>query len=66
LGVCDGVVVDDGVDDLAGRNLRLHLVQEADELLMAVALHAAADDRSVQDIGFVMGTVYGAEQQNTI
>ena len=29
---------------LAGRGLRLDGVQEADELLMAVALHVAADD----------------------
>jgi hypothetical protein len=32
------------VDDLADRDLRLDRVEEADELLMAVALHAAADD----------------------
>ena len=45
-----GVVVDDGVDDLAGRDCGLDLVQEADELLMPVALHAAADHRPVQDV----------------
>jgi hypothetical protein len=45
-----GVVVDNGVDDLADRNLRFDLVEEADELLMPVALHATADHRSVQDI----------------
>ena len=35
-----GVVVEDHVDELSGRNLRLDGVEEADELLMAVALHA--------------------------
>ena len=35
--------------DVGGR-LRLDLVQEPDELLMAVALHAAADLRSDQNI----------------
>ena len=45
-----GVVIDDGVDDLPGGNLGLNLVQEADELLMPVTLHAAADDRSIQDV----------------
>ncbi len=51
LGVLvDGVVVQDGVDDLASRNLRLDGVQEADELLMAVALHAVADDLALQHV----------------
>jgi hypothetical protein len=45
-----GVIVDDGMDDLSGRDLDLDGVQEADELLMPVALHATADDRSVQDV----------------
>src|SRR5882724_3733285 len=39
-----GVVVEDGVDSLAGRDLALDGVQETEELLMPVALHAAADD----------------------
>ena len=38
------VIVDDDVDDLAGRHLGLDGIEEADELLMAMALHAAADD----------------------
>ena len=38
-----GVVVEDGVDRLTGRDLTLDGVQEADEFLMAVAPHAAAD-----------------------
>ena len=45
-----GVVVEDGVDDLAGGNLALDGVQEADELLMAMALHAAADYGSVEHV----------------
>ena len=45
-----GVVVDDGVDQLAGRDLRLDGVEEADELLMPMALHAAADHRAVQHV----------------
>jgi hypothetical protein len=44
LGVLvSGVVVKDGVDRLAGRNLALDGVQKPDELLMPVALHAMAD-----------------------
>ena len=39
-----GVVVEDDVDHLAGRHIGLDRVQEAHELLMAVALHVAADD----------------------
>ncbi len=46
----DGVVVEDNVDQLAGRNRRFDGVEEADELLMAVTLHVAADDGSVEDI----------------
>ena len=45
-----GVVVEDDVDDLSGRNLGLDGVQEADELLMTVALHVAADDGAVEHV----------------
>src|ERR1700704_6449800 len=45
-----GVVVEDDVDHLAGRHLGLDRVQEAHELLMAVALHVAADDGPVEDV----------------
>src|SRR5271155_5714046 len=38
------VIVEDDVDELAGRDLCLDRVEEANELLMPVALHAAADD----------------------
>ncbi len=43
-----GVVVEDHVDDLADRDLRLDGVEEADELLMPVAPHVAAG--SVEDV----------------
>ena len=45
-----GVVVDDHVDRLAGRDLALDLVEKADELLMPVALHALADDLALQHV----------------
>jgi hypothetical protein len=45
-----GVVVEDGVDDLAGRDLALNGVQEADELLVPVALHTSADDLAFQHV----------------
>jgi hypothetical protein len=42
-------VIDDGADDLAGRNLCIDGADEPDELLMPGALPAAADNRAVQD-----------------
>ena len=45
-----GVVVDDGVDRLARRNLLFDDIEEADEFLMTMALHVAADHRAVEDI----------------
>ena len=45
-----GVVVHDGVDGLARGDLALDGVEEADELLMPVALHAAADDLALQHV----------------
>ena len=51
LGVLvDGVVVGDGVDQFAGWHGCLDGVEEADELLMAVLLHAAADHAAIQHI----------------
>ncbi|PTR41690.1 hypothetical protein LX94_00981 [Mameliella alba] len=41
------VVVEDDVDGLALGDVPFDLVQEPDELLMPVALHVLADDRSV-------------------
>src|SRR5512132_2297483 len=43
-----GVVVEDDVHDLADRHGGLGAVQKPDELLMAVALHAAADDLALE------------------
>ena len=40
----DGIVVEDGVDHLAGRHGPLDGCDEADELLMPMTRHAAADD----------------------
>src|SRR5271156_4165492 len=51
-----GEVVDDGVDRLSHGNLFLDDVEEANELLMAMALHVAADDGSVEH-------VHGCEQR---
>ena len=45
-----GIVVDNGMDRLSRRDLRLDGVEEADELLVAVALHVAADDGAVEDV----------------
>src|SRR5215218_7963485 len=44
------IVVQDGMDHLAGRHARLDRVEEADELLMAMALHAAAQNRPLQHV----------------
>jgi len=46
----DGVVVDDGVDDFAGRDMCFDGIEKANELLMAMALHVAADDGPVEHI----------------
>ena len=46
----DGIVVEDRVDQLAGRHRGLDPVEEADEFLMAMARHALADDGAVEDI----------------
>ena len=45
-----GVVVQDRMDCLAGGDFALDGVEEADELLMPVALHVAADDGSVEHV----------------
>ena len=44
------IVVDDGVDRFSCRHLRLDGIEEADELLVPVALHVAPDDRAVEDV----------------
>jgi len=51
LGVfVDGVVVEDGVNRLALRHRGLDLVEEADELLMPMALLVAADHRAIHHV----------------
>ena len=45
-----GVVVENGVDELAGGHDRLDPVEEADEFLVAMARHALAGHRAVEDI----------------
>src|SRR5919106_481792 len=45
-----GVVVEDHVDHFPRRHLPFDRVQEADELLVAVARHAAADHRAVEHV----------------
>jgi len=45
-----GIVVENGVDRLAGGHLRLDGVEEADELLVAVPLHVLADHGAIEDI----------------
>lgn len=44
------MVVDDGVDYFPCRDLLLNRVEEANELLVAMALHVAADDGAVEDV----------------
>src|SRR6516225_8523846 len=45
-----GVVVEDNVDDAAGWYLCFDRIEKANELLMAVTLHAAADDLAFQHV----------------
>ena len=44
------IVVEDDVDGLVGRDLSLNLIEEADELLMPMLLHAAPDDLAFEDV----------------
>ena len=45
-----GVVINDGMDNLPGWHLGFDGVEEADELLMTVALHISADHRAIEDV----------------
>src|SRR6202035_5238977 len=45
-----GVIVEDDVNVLSSRNLRFDGVEEADELLVPVALHVTADDGAVEHV----------------
>ena len=44
------VIVEDHMNRLAGGNLRLDGVEEADELLMPMALHVTAYDRAIENV----------------
>ena len=46
------IKVPNDVDELASRDFRLDGVEEADELLMVMALHIAADNRAVEDVQY--------------
>jgi hypothetical protein len=52
-----GVVVDDGVDRFSCWHLRVEGIEEADELLVPVALHVGADDGAVEDVEAVNSVV---------
>lgn len=45
-----GVVVEDDLDHLAGRNLAFDRIEKTNEFLMAVLLHATADYRAVENV----------------
>ena len=45
-----GVVVDDRVDHLSLGNVRVDVIEEADEFLMPMALHVAADDGAIENV----------------
>ena len=45
-----GIIVDDGVDDFAGRHVPFDGVEKANEFLMPMLLHAASDDRPIKNI----------------
>jgi hypothetical protein len=45
-----GVVVEDDMDHLAGRHRALDGVEKTEELLVAVALHALADHRAIEQV----------------
>lgn len=45
-----GIIVENGVDDLARRNLGLDGIEEADEFLMAVTLHISPGHGSIEDV----------------
>src|SRR5262249_6939880 len=45
-----GVIVEDRMDLLTLGDLRVDLIEEADELLMPMALHIAADDGAVENV----------------
>ena len=44
------IIVDDGMDYLSHRDLLLDRVEEANELLMTMMLHVAADDGAIENV----------------
>src|SRR5438552_6863447 len=48
--LASGVVVNDRIDRLSLGKLRVDIIEEADELLMPVALHVATDDGAVENV----------------
>src|SRR6202451_2681017 len=44
------IIVDDSVDHFSHRDLLLDRIEEADELLVAMVLHVAADDGAIEDV----------------
>ena len=44
------VIVEDGMDQLAGRDRALDGIEKADELLMGMALHTAAEDDAIERV----------------
>jgi hypothetical protein len=45
-----GVIVEDGVDDFSRRNGALHRIEELDELLMPVLLHASPQHGAIENV----------------
>ena len=45
-----GVIVDNGMDQLAGRDRALDGIEKADELLVPMSLHAAAEDDAIERV----------------
>src|SRR6266550_8704120 len=51
LGIFVGaVIVEDGMDQLPGRDRALDGIEKADELLMGMALHTAAEDTAIERV----------------
>src|SRR6201993_5465443 len=44
------IIVDDGMDYLSHRDLLLDRVEEANEFLMTMMLHVAADDGAIENV----------------
>ena len=73
LGVfASGVVVEDDVDGFAGRHFGVDGVEEADELLVAVALHVASaagglpsDERAAERLGLILRARSGTQSRSS-